>query len=261
MMQQQLQPQARTSQDLGEKLHLPSLPLPQTSQAPTPRGTTEGLTPWDLGRPNLSVHQGAAVKPQTSQAPTPLGTAERLTPCQTPWDLGRPNLSVHQGAAVKDQEPEARRTKGLTTTNNDQRGEKSDSEKILQYLRELGKKVENLERKVNDIAHQIDGNERNIETVNKNVEGIERKREDKKENEKIECKFLLKGRDRVLKRHKLMSNGVTGLDHLLQNCGDEDKKEKLFRDWSEMHKQMERVTKVIEEISCVSMGKIEENGT
>lgn len=49
-----------------------------------------------------------------------------------------------------------------------------------------------------------------------------------------------------MKSQTLMSEGVAGLDNLLQNSVNEEKKEKSFRDWLKMHELMEKVSKSID---------------
>lgn len=134
-------------------------------------------------------------------------------------------------------------------TNKTQEGRPHDSEIIFQYLRELGKKLESLEKKVNDMAHRNVESDRNGEKVRESVSENEKECDGKKKNEGKECKFLVRGKEKTLKSHTLMHKGVTGLDTLLRSCVNEEKKEKLFRDWLKMHELMEKVSKSIDDIS------------
>lgn len=43
-----------------------------------------------------------------------------------------------------------------------------------------------------------------------------------------------------------MTRGVSGLEDVLGKCGDESKKEMLYKAWLEMHRHMDKVMDMIE---------------
>lgn len=43
-----------------------------------------------------------------------------------------------------------------------------------------------------------------------------------------------------------MTRGVSGLEDVLGKCGDESKKEMLYKGWLEMHRHMDKVMDMIE---------------
>lgn len=68
----------------------------------------------------------------------------------------------------------------------------------------------------------------------------------KETNKNVDCKIRIKGKDKTLKTHKLMTNGITGLESIMKQSTDEGKKENLFKDWMELHKQMDKIMITIE---------------
>lgn len=165
---------------------------------------------------------------------------------------------------------------------NDESANTKNSENVIfKYLQEFSKKLESLEKRVSNIGNLVNnalasGNNE-ISAGNKCASGNETSKQEKvilatnsvkkpsvevkkPAGGKAECKFKLKGKNKTLKSHKLMSSDMTGLEEILSKCSDDDKKEKLFKDWLILHEQMDRVMAVIVGLSDSAMEEITNNG-
>ncbi|KAK3865583.1 hypothetical protein Pcinc_028823 [Petrolisthes cinctipes] len=117
--------------DRKQPIHLTSPPLPLRASPPEhghPLGTVNGDNVWTRGPPNLSPSQGTASKDQVS-------------------------VNHHLTPEIRRAERMARQEERIMKTQSKE-GRPQDTELIFQNLRELGKKLESLEKKVNDMAHK-----------------------------------------------------------------------------------------------------------
>lgn len=159
---------------------------------------------------------------------------------------------------------------------------KSENENVIfQYLQDFSKKLETLEKRVSTIGNLVSNalvsgkNENSVEnkcesgnaaSIQENVipttNSVSKPTDEVKKSAvgKAECKFKLKGKNKTLKSHKLMSNDMAGLEEILRKCSDEAKKEKLFKDWLTLHVHMDRVMSVIACLSDSVMEGITNNG-
>ena len=203
-----------------EESHLfPSLPLPSHGEGQVSRAVTGQqvvrTNDWERGRPNLQGPQGSLSQ-------------------------------VHQHLAVDgDGHSQAAPGVGGATgpTGSPDAGE-SRNDAVMQHLSDFSKRVEALEKIVSDLASHTLGAATQADQRPKTQKG----ESGEKGKDKLECKIKVKGKQKVIKSHKLMTTGVSGLEAVIGKCGDESKKEVLYKEWLEMYRHMDRVMDLIEEL-------------
>ena len=76
-----------------------------------------------------------------------------------------------------------------------------------------------------------------------------------------ECKVKINGKQKVVKSHRVISNGVEGIERLLRMCrNDEAKKSKVFEGWKEMHRCMDKFMKEMEDVTGSVVDVINNDG-
>lgn len=123
---------------------------------------------------------------------------------------------------------------------------------LLQYMCDFGKRLEKLE-KVNNVANQKQGHD----VQPPKAHGHDDQRQKK---HTLEYKFSVRGEERVLKNHTLMTADMSGLGNILEKCGDDDKKECLYKGWLDMHKHMDKILGMIESLHEQNMDTQSDNG-
>ncbi|MPC28111.1 hypothetical protein E2C01_021305 [Portunus trituberculatus] len=87
----------------------------------------------------------------------------------------------------------------------------------MQHLSDFSKRLEALEKIVSDLASHALGATTQADQRPK----VQKGESGEKGKDKNECKIKLKGKQKVIKSHKLMTTSVSGLEAVIGKCGDE----------------------------------------
>ena len=137
-----------------------------------------------------------------------------------------------------------------------------ETKEMFRYIRELGDKLESLEKKVNKITQQrtnvnTRSTESEVEKTNKDKNYEVHERENKEgENDqpkligKTACEVKIKGKNITLNQNKFMTNGVSNIEMIMSKLGNnEEKKENLASAWTKLQYFVEEFANYAKEIT------------
>ncbi|MPC71326.1 hypothetical protein E2C01_065602 [Portunus trituberculatus] len=186
-------------------------------------------------------------------------------PVMNKWERGRP-ITTEEAASstarvaspsqfprLGGTTPSQLTTQEETATHDNNHGNTEDNIQLMQCIRTLTKELENLKQEVrqlrnnsNDGATVISDSARKDEEENTVTSG---EGDGAKSVRPKQRKLKIKGVEKTLKVHDFMVHGFGKVEGVLNTCGNDEKKDKVFKGWIELYKHMTQFTKELDGVS------------